>query len=278
MSRCVLLALSVLAFSCLDAHGSETAPAPVVRTSQMARHLVSVQKSQEAIELLTRVLRRFPDSAELLVRRGQIRTYVEQNDAACDDFKLALQSANLNPFQCSVMIAILIELDHHDLALKVYTKGKGLSGSNLQRSTFLYQSGCLLRRSNRRPEAIVLLKEAARLRPTNLDCCEELILVYADLHNWDQVISTANSFEKANKVVEKRSGLARIYDRRASAYMYKKQYREAIADISKAIAISPLTVAFVRKRAECYGKLGDRLAQKRDEERADEIVKSFVEK
>lgn len=278
MSRRILLALSVLAFCSLGASGSETAPAPVVRASQMAQYLVSQQKSQEAIELLTRVLRRFPDSAELLVRRGQIRTYVEQNDAACDDFKLALQSANLNPFQCSIMIATLIELDNNDLALKVYKKGKDLSGSNLQRSTFLHHSGCLMRRLNRSPEAIVLLKEAARLRPTNLDCWEELISIYADLHNWDQVISTAKSFEKANKVVEKRVGLARIYDRRASAYMYKKQYREAIADISKAMAISPLSVAFVRKRAEVYGKLGDHLAQKRDEVRADEIVKSLVEK
>lgn len=275
----LILALIWLISSSVEgASASETAPLAVVQCSFRARQLVSEQKAGEAIELLSRVLKRFPDSAELLVRRGQTLTYLDNDSAACADFERALKSSNLNPQQCSVMIASLIEIENFDLALKVYARGKTLSGSAKQRAEFLYQAGCLLRRQNRRPEAALALIESNRLLPDNLDHWEELIILYSDLEKWDQVISCANSFEKAYKTVEKRSGLARIYDRRGTAYMHKKQYREAISDFTKAIEISPLTVSFLRKRAECYGKLGDSLAEKRETKKADEIVKSLLEK
>ena len=273
--------LSMLGASAAGAIASDTAPLAVVQCSLRARQLVHEQKTEKAIELLTEVLRRFPDSAELLVRRGQIFTFIDKDAAACADFERALQSSNLNPEQCSVMIAALIDIENFDLALKVYAKGKSLAGNPKQRAVFLYQAGCLLRRVDRRPEAALVLVECNRLQPVNLDFWEELIILYSDLQKWDLVISTTKSFEKSNKAaqnVEKRSGLARIYDRRGTAYMYKKQYHEAIADFTKASAISPLSVSFFRKRAECYGKLGDSLAQKRDDKKADEIVKSFLEK
>lgn len=270
--------LGLFSFGQGCASASDTAPLAVVRCSQRARHLIFEQKSAEAIELITQVLRRFPDSAELLASRGQALTYVENDKAACADFEQALLSTNLNPQQCSRMISTLIEIENYDLALKVYAKGKTLAGTVEQRAAFLYQAGRLLRRLKRRPEAVVALVESNRLEPDNLDRWEELIAVYTDLHKWDLVISAAKSYEKSNKVVEQRVGLAHIHDCRASAYMYKKQYRLAISDLDKAIKISPLSVAFVRKRAACYGKLGDSLAQKNDEMKADEIVKSFLEK
>ena len=273
-----LLLLLPMSFGHAGASASDTAPLAVVRCSKRARHLVQEQKSAEAIELLTQVLRRFPDSAELLVTRGQVLTYVEKDGAACADFERALLSSNLNPQQCSVMISTLLEIENCDLALKVYAKGKSLTGTSAQRSSFLFQVGRLLRRVNRRPEAVVALIESNRLHPDNLDHWEELAALYRDLHKYDLVISTVNSFEKANTVFEQRAGLARIYDYRASAYMYKKQYRQAISDLTRAIKISPLSVSFVRKRADCYGKLGDSLGQKKDEKKADEIVKSFIEK
>lgn len=274
----ILALIGLLSSSVEGASASETAPLAVVQCSFRARQLVSQQKSGEAIELLSRVLKRFPDSAELLVRRGQTLTYLDNDSAACADFERALKSSNLNPQQCSVMIASLIDIENFDLALKVYARGKNLAGGAKQRAEFLYQAGCLLRRLNRRPEAALALIESNRLQPNNLDHWEELIVLNSDLEKWDQVISCANSFEKAYKTLEKRSGLARIYDRRGTAYMHKKQYREAISDFTKAIEISPLTVSFLRKRAECYGKLGDSLAEKRETKKAEEIVKSFLEK
>ena len=281
MSKFCILVLLLVAFNALSVgatSNNERFPLAVVRSSLRARQLIGQQKNEEAIELLTQVLKSYPDSAELLARRGQARIYIEQNDAAFADFEKALKSANLSLLQCPVMISASIEAENYKLALKVYTKGKTLPGSVQQRASFLYQSGCLMRRTNKRPEAIVLLTEANKIMPNNLDHWEELILVYADLKQWDLVISTTNLFEKANKAPDKRSGLARIYDRRGNAYMYKKQYREAIADWNKAINISPLSVAYLRKRAECYGQLGDRLAQRKDELKVDEICQSIADK
>ncbi len=281
MSKFCLVALYLVAVSTMSVGATndyDSLPAAVMRASFKARQLIGQQKDLEAVEFLSNVLKSFPNSAELLARRGQARIYIEQDAAAFKDFEEALKSPNLSLVQCSLMIGALIEAENYDLALKVYEKGKGLPGQAEQRASFLYQGGSLMRRTKKRPQAVVLLTEANRIMPSNLDYCEELIFVYADLRKWDLVISTTNSFEKANKSVARRSGLARIYDRRATAYMYKKQYREAISDLNKAIAISPLSVSFFRKRAECYGQLGDRLAQKKDQLKIDEIVKSLVDK
>jgi hypothetical protein len=83
----LILALIWLISSSVEgASASETAPLAVMQCSFRARQLVSEQKAGEAIELLSRVLKRFPDSAELLVRRGQILTYVDNDSAACADY------------------------------------------------------------------------------------------------------------------------------------------------------------------------------------------------
>jgi tetratricopeptide (TPR) repeat protein len=223
---------------------------------QLAKKLIEKRELQNALQVLTQVIKAKPTYADAYLQRANLLSAANRNTLAIEDLSAAvkLQPDNAKTWNSRGFL-YLMQRDFPK-ALADFEKATSLDTNYAQ----AINNRGLVRIAQEQFEVAMKDFEAAlRIDPKYFDAENNRGFALLKLNRKDEAITAFTSAVTINP------NYVNGFANRGQAYMETEQFDRAVSDFSKLISLQPGMLAFYKLRADAYRKLGQTSEAARDQ-------------
>jgi predicted O-linked N-acetylglucosamine transferase (SPINDLY family) len=210
------------------AEAASAEPGSPLAWLEQAKRLQQEGRLEEAVQLLSMLIARAPESAEPYYRRGNALNGLGRSDAALEDYERAI---GLDPSHAHAFCnrgSVLDRLGRREEALASYERAIALDPADCLAH---YNRGCVQKELRKLEEALASYDAAIAINGNYAEAYTNRGIVLQELRQHEAAVS---SFDRA---VALNPALAAAFQQRAMSLYMLRRYPQSLADYSQAISL-----------------------------------------